>query len=277
MTRIALFQSRTGIDPAANAEALVDGDRRGGGGRRGDAVHAGDVGPARPRFGARGGASSRSEDDDRGARRGAARRRGEHGIWVHLGSLAVRADGGKLANRGFVIDGRARSAPATTRSICSTSICRPARAGANRRSIAAGDGAVVVDGTPVGQLGLSICYDLRFPALFARLTEAGADVIAVPAAFTVPTGEAHWHVLLRARAIEAGPVRRRRRAGRPARGRPRDLRPFAGRRPVGRGAARHGRRASASASPRSTSRGSPRCAQRLPALHHRRPIGPARG
>jgi predicted amidohydrolase len=69
---------------------------------------------------------------------------------------------------------------------------------------AAGDRAVVVDDTPVGRLGLTICYDLRFPDLFARLAEAGADSIAVPAAFTVPTGMAHWHVLLRARAIEAG-------------------------------------------------------------------------
>ena len=63
---------------------------------------------------------------------------------------------------------------------------------------------MIVDGTPVGKLGLTICYDLRFPALFARLAEANADVIAVPAAFTVPTGKAHWEVLLRARAIEAG-------------------------------------------------------------------------
>ena len=63
---------------------------------------------------------------------------------------------------------------------------------------------MVVGGTPVGKLGLSICYDLRFPALFAALAEAGAEVIAVPAAFTVPTGKAHWQTLLRARAIEAG-------------------------------------------------------------------------
>ena len=68
----------------------------------------------------------------------------------------------------------------------------------------AGEGPVVVRGTPVGSLGLTICYDLRFPAIFERLSEAGAEVIAVPAAFTVPTGKAHWHVLLRARAIEAG-------------------------------------------------------------------------
>jgi deaminated glutathione amidase len=63
---------------------------------------------------------------------------------------------------------------------------------------------VLVTGTPVGNLGLTICYDLRFPMLFARLAEAEADLIAVPAAFTVPTGRAHWHTLLRARAIEAG-------------------------------------------------------------------------
>ena len=62
----------------------------------------------------------------------------------------------------------------------------------------------MVRGTPVGSLGLTICYDLRFPAIFERLSEVGAEVIAVPAAFTVPTGKAHWHVLLRARAIEAG-------------------------------------------------------------------------
>ena len=69
---------------------------------------------------------------------------------------------------------------------------------------AAGAGPVVVGNTPVGRLGLTICYDLRFPALFAALAEAEADLIAVPAAFTVPTGRAHWETLLRARAIEAG-------------------------------------------------------------------------
>ena len=64
-----------------------------------------------------------------------------------------------------------------------------------------GSSAVVAQ-TPVGVLGLSVCYDLRFPALYAALSEAGAEVLSIPAAFTVPTGLAHWHVLLRARAIE---------------------------------------------------------------------------
>jgi predicted amidohydrolase len=58
--------------------------------------------------------------------------------------------------------------------------------------------------TPLGPLGLTICYDLRFPDLFRALSDAGAVILSVPAAFTVPTGQAHWHVLLRARAIEAG-------------------------------------------------------------------------
>jgi predicted amidohydrolase len=62
----------------------------------------------------------------------------------------------------------------------------------------------VVAETPVGRLGLSICYDMRFPDLYRALSDAGAEILSVPAAFTVPTGRAHWHILLRARAIEAG-------------------------------------------------------------------------
>jgi predicted amidohydrolase len=62
----------------------------------------------------------------------------------------------------------------------------------------------VVADSPAGPLGLSICYDLRFPDLYRALTDAGAQVLAIPAAFTVPTGRAHWHILMRARAIEAG-------------------------------------------------------------------------
>lgn len=68
----------------------------------------------------------------------------------------------------------------------------------------AGGDAVAVVETPLGQLGLSICYDLRFPELYRALVDRGATLIAIPAAFTVSTGEAHWHVLMRARAIETG-------------------------------------------------------------------------
>jgi len=115
----------------------------------------------------------------------------------------VRTDDGKLANRGFVIDptGAVR---ARYDKIHLFDVDLPT--GESWRESAvyrAGGGAVVVENTPLGRLGLTICYDLRFPDLFSRLSEAGAQAIAVPAAFTVPTGRAHWDVLLRARAIES--------------------------------------------------------------------------
>jgi predicted amidohydrolase len=127
----------------------------------------------------------------------------KHGIWVHLGSLALRGEGGKLVNRGFVIDA-AGEIRARYDKIHLFDVDLPT--GESWRESAmyeAGESAAIVPDTPVGKLGLTICYDLRFPELFQRLSEAGADVISVPAAFTVPTGRAHWQVLMRARAIEA--------------------------------------------------------------------------
>ena len=128
----------------------------------------------------------------------------KHGIWVHIGSLAVRTEGRQLANRAFVIDPRGEIR-ARYDKIHLFDVDLPTGESWRESNVYRhGSEAVIVDGTPVGKLGLTICYDLRFPALFARLAEANADVIAVPAAFTVPTGKAHWEVLLRARAIEAG-------------------------------------------------------------------------
>jgi predicted amidohydrolase len=124
------------------------------------------------------------------------------GLWVHLGSLAVR-EGERWVNRGFVIDGdgviRARYDKLHLFDV-------DLPTGESWRESAAyapGTAAIIVD-TPVGRLGLSICYDLRFPDLYRALSDAGATVLSVPSAFTRPTGAAHWHVLLRARAIEAG-------------------------------------------------------------------------
>jgi deaminated glutathione amidase len=201
MARIALFQSCTGIDPADNAQALTAAIEQAEAGGA-EMLFTPEMSGLLDRDAKRAGQSLRAEDDDAvlAACREAASR---HGLWVHLGSLAVRTEEGKLANRAFVIDPtgaiRARydkihlfdvDLP-TGESWRESAVYRP------------GQGAVVVDGTPVGRLGLTICYDLRFPALFASLAEAGVDTIAVPAAFTVPTGRAHWEVLLRARAIEA--------------------------------------------------------------------------
>ena len=95
-----------------------------------------------------------------------------------------------------------------------------------------GTEAVVAD-LPIARLGFAICYDLRFPQLFRAEALAGAEVLTVPAAFTRQTGEAHWHVLLRARAIENGAWVIAAAQGGAARGRARDLRPFADRRSVG--------------------------------------------
>ncbi len=202
MAQIALFQSCTGIDPAANAEALVAAIREAADGGA-DMLFTPEMSGLLDRDAQRAAVNLRTEEGDEvlAACREAA---GRHGLWLHLGSLAVRTEEQKLANRTFVIDPtgavRARydkihlfdvDLP-TGESWRESAVYRP------------GEGAVVVDGTPVGRLGLAICYDLRFPSLFSRLTEAGAETVAVPAAFTVPTGRAHWEVLLRARAIEAG-------------------------------------------------------------------------
>ena len=147
--------------------------------------------------------SVRSEGDDAvlPAVREAAK---ASGIWVHLGSLAVRTSDAKLANRAFVIDPSGAIVGRYDKMHLFDVDLPTGESWRESATYEAGGVPVVVRGTPVGTLGLTICYDLRFPAIFERLSEAGVNVIAVPAAFTVPTGKAHWHVLLRARAIEAG-------------------------------------------------------------------------
>ncbi len=202
MTRIALFQSCTGIDPATNAASLVSAiDAAASGGA--EMLFTPEMSGLLDRDKERAAGNADSEGDDQvlAACREAARR---NGVWLHLGSLALRAGEGKLANRGFVIDadGKIR---ARYDKIHLFDVDLPTGESWRESAVyAGGSQAVTVAGTPVRQLGLTICYDLRFPALFERLTGAGAQVVAVPAAFTVPTGQAHWHVLLRARAIEAG-------------------------------------------------------------------------
>ena len=201
MARIALFQSRTGIEPAGNAQAIVAaiGEAAAGGA---EMLFTPEMSGLLDRDGARAVGKLRveEEDDVLAACREAA---SQNGLWVHLGSLAVRTEGGKLANRGLLIDpaGKVR---ARYDKMHLFDVDLPTGESWRESSVyRAGEGAVVVDGTPAGRLGLAICYDLLFPALFERLSEAGADAIAVPAAFTVPTGRAHWEVMLRARAIEA--------------------------------------------------------------------------
>jgi predicted amidohydrolase len=199
--RIALYQAQSGIDPAANAERLVGAVREAADGGAA-MLFTPEMSGMLDRDRERAYAKARHEADDMvlAAMRSAA---GDSGIWVHLGSLALRGEGDKLVNRGFVIDDSG-DIRAKYDKIHLFDVDLPT--GESWRESAmydAGTEAVIVDGTPVGKLGLTICYDIRFPELFKRLSEAGADAIAVPAAFTVPTGRAHWQVLMRARAIEA--------------------------------------------------------------------------
>jgi predicted amidohydrolase len=124
---------------------------------------------------------------------------------VHLliGSLAILVGNGKTANRSYLFapDGRVTARYSKIHLFDVT--LSNGEAYAESDTVAGGDQAVVAP-TPWGGLGLTICYDVRFPHLYRALASAGAFAFAVPAAFTVPTGEAHWQVLLRARAIENG-------------------------------------------------------------------------
>jgi predicted amidohydrolase len=202
MTRVALFQARTGIDPEANAKALVGAVEQAAAGGAA-MLFTPEMSGLLDRDRQRAAANLRLPEEDpvlAAVREAAAKA----GLWVHLGSLAVRrADEPRLANRAFLIDNTG-AIRATYDKLHLFDVDLPT--GESWRESAAyesGETAVVAE-TPVGPLGLSICYDLRFPDLFRALTDAGATAIAIPAAFTVPTGQAHWHVLMRARAIEAG-------------------------------------------------------------------------
>lgn len=200
--RIALCQMCSGIEAAANAATLVAriGEAAAGGATM---LFTPEMSGLLDRERARAIRNLYHEREDpvlAAVREAAAKA----GLWVQLGSLALLAEAGeKLVNRGFVIDdtGEIR---ARYDKIHLFDVDLPnGESWRESANYARGRRAVVVD-TPVGALGMSICYDLRFPALYAALTNEGATVLSIPAAFTVPTGEAHWHVLMRARAIEAG-------------------------------------------------------------------------
>jgi predicted amidohydrolase len=201
MTRIALYQARTGIDPASNARALVAAveEAAAGGGAM---LFTPEMSGLLDRDRNRAAVHYRREEEDEvlAAVRAAAARAG---IWVHLGSLAVRGEGELLANRGFVIDADGQIRARYDKLHLFDVDLPTGESWRESASYRPGARAVVAD-TPAGPLGLTICYDLRFPDLFRALTDAGALVLSIPAAFTVPTGRAHWHILMRARAIEAG-------------------------------------------------------------------------
>lgn len=127
----------------------------------------------------------------------------ELGIWLHCGTLHVRVPDGKVANRTYVLDPDGNVAAKYDKIHMFDVDLGNGESYRESATFEPGLEAVVVD-LPWGVLGLSICYDIRFPYLYRALAKAGADFLTIPAAFTKVTGEAHWHVLQRARAIETG-------------------------------------------------------------------------
>ncbi len=199
--RAGLIQMRTGRTPAANIDAAsrLIGQAKADGAEYVQTPEITNImEPDRNRMFA---AIAREEEDvTLAAFRDLARK---HSIYLHAGSLAIKASPEKAANRSFLIDPKGEIAArydkihmfdvdlANGESYRESSRFRP------------GELAVFAD-LPWGRLGLTICYDLRFPALYRALAEAGATMLAIPSAFTRQTGEAHWHALIRARAIENG-------------------------------------------------------------------------
>ncbi|MCU0838068.1 MAG: carbon-nitrogen hydrolase family protein [Rhodospirillales bacterium] len=127
----------------------------------------------------------------------------ETGAWLLIGSLSIRLDDGRVANRSLLLNADGTIVARYDKIHLFDVDLGGGESYRESATIAPGDRAVVA-ATPWGKLGLSVCYDVRFAHLYRHLAKAGADFLTVPAAFTRVTGEAHWHILLRARAIETG-------------------------------------------------------------------------
>jgi len=200
--RAALFQANTGIDPLLGARALVEAIERAAG-EGADMLFTPEMSAVLDCDRSRAAGTILIEDQDvalAAVREAAAK----HGLWVHLGSLAVRSEveDGRYANRSFVIDDQGKIRARYDKMHLFDVDLPDGQSLRESAAYVPGSEAVAVD-TPWGRIGLSVCYDLRFPDLFRALSDAGSVMLAIPAAFTVPTGQAHWHVLVRARAIEA--------------------------------------------------------------------------
>jgi predicted amidohydrolase len=127
----------------------------------------------------------------------------ELGIWLHIGSMPILLGNGKIANRSFLF-APTGEIEARCDKIHMFDVDLPGgESYRESKNYQAGD-AAVLSRLPWGTLGLTVCYDLRFPHLYRALAQAGADFLAIPSAFTAKTGAAHWHILMRARAIENG-------------------------------------------------------------------------
>jgi deaminated glutathione amidase len=199
--KVGLIQMRSGLEPQRNlaaALALIDEAARGGA----DYVQTPEVTNilALKRDQLFANIVAEEQDPTLATMRELAR---QLGIYVHIGSLAIKASSEKAVNRSFLIDRRGDVAARYDKIHMFDVDLAGGESYRESNNYRAGELAVVAD-LPWGRLGLTVCYDLRFPALYRALAEAGTSFLAIPSAFTRQTGEAHWHVLQRARAIENG-------------------------------------------------------------------------
>ena len=204
MPKIAVLQMTSGIDPEANLFAIEDAAERSAG-EGAQVLFTPEMSILLDKDRKRAGPWIESSGPGEVAER-LTNCAMEFGIDIALGSQPVAVGDGKWANRSMYFD---RDYPGPVEPVAYDKMHMfdvELSTGETWRESSAyepGDEVVTVQDTPLGRLGLTICYDLRFPALFEALGRRKCDVIAVPAAFTKPTGAAHWHVMLRARAIEA--------------------------------------------------------------------------
>ena len=199
--KAALIQMRTGITPATNLDAAVRMIREAKASgadyvQTPEMTNIMDV--KRERFFA-----TIQEEGDDTVLAGFRELARQLGIVIHVGSLAIKIAPEKAANRGFLINPKGDIAARYDKIHMFDVDLAGGESYRESRNYRPGDIAINAD-LPWGVLGMTVCYDLRFPALYRALAEAGATMLAIPSAFTRQTGEAHWHVLMRARAIENG-------------------------------------------------------------------------
>ncbi|MBI1360496.1 MAG: carbon-nitrogen hydrolase family protein [Alphaproteobacteria bacterium] len=198
---VACVQMRSGIRPEANIDAASALIRR--------AANGGAQLIATPEMTSLldrkpGAAFAKSTSEDADAALAAFRAlAAEVKVWLLIGSLPIRAGGEKCANRSFLISPEGTVVARYDKIHMFDVQLNAGNIYRESDSFASGSEGVVIE-TPIAKIGMTVCYDVRFPHLYRDLAKAGAEIISVPAAFTRITGEAHWHILLRARAIETG-------------------------------------------------------------------------
>jgi predicted amidohydrolase len=200
--RVAAVQLRCGIEPAANrAHATPFIREAASAGARFIATPENTFRLDRNRERALAAAGPEQGDPELAAW---ARIAQEHGVWLLLGSAAIATGAGKVYNRSFLYNPDGKVAARYDKVNLFDVTLGGGETYRESETVEGGSAAALVEGPMSAKIGLSICYDLRFAPLYAAYARAGAEIITVPSAFTVPTGQAHWETLLRARAIETG-------------------------------------------------------------------------